>query len=469
MKAGLIGEIAAQPAVHRADVADTAASPTTWVLARQLVRFAFPSTLVMVLSAMSLVVDTYFVTGLGSEALAGASLVLPIYFLIVMAFGGGIGVGLSVVLSVRLGRGDAAAAQRAVGSAFALALGFAVVFAVTFALGGRALFQRISSPGPVLEAAVSFGRPIFLGTPVIALCLTISNILRSEKRLGDAAVMLLVSSAVNAALNPILIHGHFGAPAMGVAGAGLATVLGFVVSAALGGFYLRRGRLSLGGLRIDRRDMWDIARIALPTLGGYVATKSVLMALSVVWLRFGTDALAAFGLATRLEYLLAIVIYGMGSAILTLGGEARGAGRYREFARICWVAAGCVVLATTVVAAALVAAPGTWFRLFGASPAVVDRGVSYLRIAALSYPFYALALTLNYGYQTLARAHMPLVWSVLRGFGVAVPFAVLIAATSRSIPTAALGVAASFVLLGVITALWLPRTLAGFIRADPPS
>jgi putative MATE family efflux protein len=455
--------VAASVAGTVAGTIDRHTSATSWGLLAGLVRIALPTTLVMVLSAMSLVVDTYFVTGLGSVALAGASLVLPIYLLLVMAFGGGIGVGLSVVISLRLGRGDGAAAQRAVGSAFAMALGVAFGVTLAFALGGRELFARMAGTGPVLDAAMSFARPIFYGAPVIALALTMSNILRSEKRLVEAAAMLLVSSAVNAALNPILIHGHLGAPAMGIAGAGLATVLGFVVSALLGALFMRRrsGRLRLGlaVLRIDRDDMREIARIAFPTLATYVVTKVIVMALSVVWARFGTEALAAYGLANRLEHLLALVVYGMGSAVLTLGGEARGAGRLREFVRICWIAATCVVALSTLLTLAVVAAPGLWFELFGAAPDVVASGATYLRITALAYPLYALGLTLNYGYQTLALAHLPLIWGILRGFVIAVPVAVLVVAAGGSIAAASVGVALSMAVLGVIAAAWLPRSI----------
>jgi putative MATE family efflux protein len=450
------------------DVPRRFAGPGTWELTMRVLRFALPSTLTMLLSGAALLVDTYYVTGLGSAALAGASLAFPVYLLLIMAFGGGLGVGLSVVLSVRIGAGDVRGAQRAVGSAFALAVGFALVMTLTFVLAGRSLFAQIAGDDAVLEAAISFARPIFLGAPVIAICLTMSNILRSEKRVTAAAVMLLVSSAVNAALNPILIHGLWGMPAMGIAGAGLATVLGFLASAVLGAFYLRGGRggrsLGIATLRIDRADMREIARIALPTLGTYVATRGVLMALSVLWARFGTDALAAFGLASRLEQLLAVVIYGIGSAILTLGGEARGAGRHRELARICWIAGGVVMLATSILAVGLVAAPSAWFELFGAPATVVDSGVRYQQIVALAYPFSALALTLNYAYQTLGRAHLPLIWSVLRGFVIAVPVAAAFAMPGGSISSAAWGVAASLVVAGVITAGWLPRSLARAAR-----
>jgi len=440
------------------------ARPTSWELARKLLGFAFPTTLIMLLSGTSLVVDTYFVTGLGTSALAGASLVLPMYLLLVMAFGGGIGVGISVVLSVRLGRGDERAAQRAVGSSFALALGLAVAIAAGFALGGRSLLARAAGPGPVLEAAVSFARPLFLGAPIIASCLTISNILRSEKRLREAAVMLLVSSIVNAALNPILIHGYFGAPVMGVAGAGLATVLGFLVSALLGVHYLRsdRGRLRLGAavLRIDGDDVRAIGRIALPTLASYAATSGSLIAVSVIWARFGTDALAAFGLLSRLEYVVTIVIYGIGSAILTLGGEALGAGEHRELRRICWIAAATVAVSSSLLAVALMSSPAAWFRMFGASHSVVSSGARYMLVSAPAFPVYFIALTLNYGYQTVARAHLPFFWALLRGFVVAVPFVLLVLAFHGSDSVAAAGVAASKVLQGLLAAAYLPRTLS---------
>jgi putative MATE family efflux protein len=434
-------------------------------VASQLLRFAFPATLIILLSATSLLVDTYFVTRLGSAALAGVSLVFPFYLFLIMAFGGGIGVGISVVLAVRLGSGAAAAAQRAIGSAFALAIGFALLVALGFALGGRSLFSHIADAGPVVDAAISFARPIFLGAPIIAACLTLSNVLRSEKRVKEAAVMLLVSSGVNALLNPVLIHGYLGAPAMGVAGAGVATVAGFLVSAVLGVLYLRRRRggqfyLDATTIRVDRRDMLAIARIALPTLATYVVTNCTVLVLSIVWERFGTDALASYGLATRLEYLHALMIYGIGTAILTLGGEAWGAGKPREFARICWIAAGCVTLAALVVATLLIAAPSAWFRAFGASPDVVEHGVRYLRIAALSYPFYALFVILTYAYQTVGRAHLPLVWALLRGFAIAVPITASVAAPGASVYPAAVAVAVSFVFLGLVSAIWLPRSIA---------
>src|SRR5678815_5410706 len=87
----------------------------------RLVRFALPATLVVLLSGLFLVIDTYFVSRLGPDVLLGVSLVFPLYLMVVMVFGGGLGVGLSVVVSMCLGRGDEAKARLAAGNALALA------------------------------------------------------------------------------------------------------------------------------------------------------------------------------------------------------------------------------------------------------------------------------------------------------------------------------------------------------------
>jgi Na+-driven multidrug efflux pump len=427
-------------------------------LAGKVARFALPATAIMFLSGLFLIVDTYFVARLGEDALAGASLVFPLYLILLTTFGGGLGIGLSIVIAVRLGRNDLPGAQRAVGSALALALGSATLLAALFLLGGRWLFSQMSSSGAVVDAAMDFARPIFLGAPVIAISLTMINLLRSEKKLGAAGLMLLVGGAVNTVLNPLLIHGGFGLPALGVAGAGLATTVGFAVTGALGVlFFGGPGRLSLlpSRLEIVRADAVEILGIALPTIATYVANNLVLLALTSIWTGFGMDALNGFGLTSRLEYVLVLGTYGFGGAIVTLGGEAWGAGKRDEVARICAISAVFAFASTAVASALLFCSPTSWFALFDAPAATAAAGADYLRIVALTYPCYALGLTLNYGYQTIAQAYQPLLYVTVRGFFVAVPVAGMTVAMNAPVEVAAAGVAWSFVLYGLLSAVLL--------------
>jgi Na+-driven multidrug efflux pump len=438
-------------------------------LAGKVARFALPATSIMFLSGLFLIVDTYFVARLGEDALAGASLVFPLYLILLTTFGGGLGIGLSVVIAVRLGRDDLPGAQRAVGSALALAVGSAALLAALFLVGGRWLFSHMSSSPVVVDAAMDFARPIFLGAPVIAISLTMINLLRSEKKLGAAGLMLLVGGAVNTVLNPLLIHGGGGLPALGVAGAGLATTVGFAVTGAMGVVFSGGpGRLSLLPSRLDlvRADATEILGIALPTIATYVANNVVLLALTSIWARFGMDALNGFGLTSRLEYVLVLGTYGFGGAIVTLGGEAWGAGKRDELVRICAISAVFAFASTAVVSALLLGSPASWFALFDAPAGTVAAGADYLRIVALAYPCYTLGLTLNYGYQTIAQAYRPLMYVTLRGFLVALPVAGLAVAMNASADVAAAGVAGSFVLYGLLSAVLLRPAMSRV--ADAP-
>jgi Na+-driven multidrug efflux pump len=448
------------------------ARSATVSLAGKVARFALPATSIMFLSGLFLIVDTYFVARLGEDALAGASLVFPLYLILLTTFGGGLGIGVSIAIAVRLGRDDLPGAQRTVGCALALAVGSATLLAVLFLLGGRWLFGQMSSSREVVAAAMDFARPIFLGAPVIAISLTMINLLRSEKKLGAAGLMLLVGGAVNTALNPLLIHGGCGLPALGVAGAGLATTVGFAVTGAMGAFFFGGpGRLSLlpSRLALVRADATEILAIALPTIATYVANNLVLLILTSIWTRFGMDALNGFGLTSRLEYVLVLGTYGFGGAIVTLGGEAWGAGKRDELVRICAISAVFAFAGTAVVSALLLRSPASWFALFDAPAATAAAGADYLRIVALAYPCYTLGLTLNYGYQTVAQAYRPLVYVTLRGFLVAVPVAGVAVATNAPVDVATAGVACSFVLYGLLSAVLLRPAMHRSTDAPGPS
>lgn len=423
----------------------------------RLVWFALPSTLVVGLSGLFLVIDTYFVSRLGPDVLLGVSLVFPLYLILVMVFGGGLGVGLSVVVSMSLGRGDEAKARVAAGNALALALGLSVVLGGLGLWGGPALFARLAPSAGAAVTAWQFGWPVFSATPLIATALSITNLLRSEKRLGAAAAMMLAGGLVNTALNPVLIHGWGGAPALGATGAGLATGAGYAVSCLFGLCLLRRQRrlaLRWGHLRPSWATIKSLVGIALPTVVTYVVNNAALLALLALFAKGSPDAGVAFGLATRLEYLLVLALYGLGGALMTLAGEARGAGKTAEAHQVFRLAGLAALLGTVPVCAALWIWPEPWFRLFGATAAALQVGARYLRAAAPAYPLYAYALTLNYAFQTMGRAGTGLLLTALRGWLIAVPGAALALALAGHLGPVIWVIVASFV-LHAVAAWWV--------------
>ncbi len=427
-----------------------------------LIRFAIPATVVMGLSGLFLVVDTFFIARLGTTELAGATLVFPVFMLLLMALGGGIGIGISAVISRRLGRGGVEDAQACVGTCLGLGLSVAVAFSLLYLLLGERLLRGASPEPALVAAALDFSRPIFLGSPILGFSLTLTNLLRSERNLVVPAGMMVLGGGVNAVSAPVLMFGFGPLPALGLRGAGWATVLGFVASSLMGAWVMTgRSRLSIrpARLRWEGAAAREMVRIALPTILSYAVNNLTYMVLALVWARLGTEAVAGYGLASRFEYVLILSLYGLGSAVVTLGGEELGAGNVEGFRRIARTAGGLAAGGVGLGALLLFALPEAWFSLFRAERAVTASGSGYFRVVALTYPFYALGLLYSYAYQTLARAEWGLAFSFLRVTVIALPGAGLALWAGGSAGFVAAAVAASFVFYGLSSFTLFPRAL----------
>ncbi|MDC0708884.1 MATE family efflux transporter [Stigmatella sp. ncwal1] len=427
-----------------------------------LLRFALPATAVTFLSGLFLAVDTFFIARLGTVELAGATLIFPVFMIILTSLGGGIGIGISAIISKRMGRGGLQEAQSCVGSCLGLGLLVPVCFAGVHLLWGERLLRMASPDAAVVKAALDFAEPIFLGAPILGLSLTLSNLLRSERNLIIPAVMTLGGGAVNALLDPLLMFGMGPLPALGMRGAGYATVLGFAVSSLIGlRVMMGHSRLSLlpGHLTWSPGDMWEIIRIALPTILTSLVNNVAYMLLALFWAHFGTAAVAGYGLASRFEYVLILTLYGLGSAVVTFGGELLGASQPQGLLRVARSAGMLAAAVGALGALALISFPEAWFILFQAEPAVVEAGGAYFRVVALAYPFYALGLVYNYGYQTLARAE----WGLLLGIGrvglIALPGIALTLWSDGSSQSAALAIALSFIAYGLTSSGLFPLAL----------
>lgn len=427
-----------------------------------LVRFAVPATVVMFLSGLFLVVDTFFIARLGTTKLAGATLSFPLVMMLLTALGGGIGIGISAVVSRRLGSRAVEEAQVCVGTS--LVLGFLVALGASalYLLFGERVLRGATSDSALVEAALDFSLPLFLCSPILGFSLTLTNILRSERNLVVPAVMLVLGGVVNAASAFVLMFGAGPFPALGLKGAGWATVLGFVASSLLGAWVMSgRARLSIRPSRLswNGQAARDIIRIALPTILTYLVNNGAYMLLAAFWAHFGTAAVAAYGLGTRFEYVLILTLYGLGSALVTLGGQELGAGHREEFSRLVRAAGGLAAIAACGAALGLFFLPEAWLSLFSPEGAVVAAGRDYFRVVALAYPFYALGLTYSYAYQTLALAEWSLVIGLARVALIALPGVGLVVWAGGPASIAAAPIASSFVLYGLLSHALFNRAL----------
>lgn len=381
---------------------------------RAIVQLAAPTTAVMLIATVSNVLHTYFVSRLGAEAIAAVSLVLPITLVVITLMGGGLGTGVSSAIARALGAGRTAQAQEIAEHAFALATVFALVLTAGFQIALRPLFRAMGGQGEVLEMAVLFARVFFAGLLLQFWASTFDSVLRGEGNVRVSSWCSTLSLVLQIAFTPLFMF----TAGLGLAGAPLATLAGQLVGLVPRAWYVFGGRGTLrprpGPAALSRAHLWEILRVGVPASLGAVINYSGLIVLTGVVAHFGTAHLAAYGLGTRLDFLLFALGYGVASAALTLVGMASGAGRtdlIRRYVNRTVVLVACVVI---VPAAVVVIRPQTWIGLFTDDPGVLAVGATYLRVIGPSYLFMTSAMVFASAFQGLGNAATPMVLLLVR-------------------------------------------------------
>jgi putative MATE family efflux protein len=417
-----------------------------------LVRLAWPVLIVLAVQTLVGVAETWFVSFLGTDAIAGVALVFPLFMLMTMMSNGGMGGGVSSAIARAIGGGRAQDAHALVVHAVVVATVFGALFTAGAWLGGPALYRALGAEGETLANALLYSNLIFAA----AIPAWIANLLASALRgAGNVRVPALVTAAgagVTIVLSPLLILGWGMVPGFGVAGAGMAMIAFNVAAAAVLAFYVRSPASSvrLRAAALEWRLFADILRVGLlSAVGTIVANLTVVVTTAFVG-GFGRDAIAGFGLASRLDYLLIPLLFAIGTASVTMVGTSIGAGRHDRARAVAWTAA--LVSAAAVASIGLVAAlfPEAWIRLFSHEPDVVRAGADYLVRVAPFYAFTGLGMALYFASQGAGRMAWPFFAGVARLATVILGGGYWIGVAHGSLTGLYLIVAASYFLFGAI-------------------
>jgi putative MATE family efflux protein len=441
------------------DVADPAERLLEAPPLHAIVRLAAPTTVVMLVATTTNVLQTYFVSWLGEDAIAAVSLVFPISMLAVSAMAGGLGAGAVSAVARALGAGRHAEAAVLSGQALLLSAALGIAFALAILVGAPGLFAAMGGRGPVLVGAVDFARVLFGGAVITFLGSMFDSVLRGEGNVRIPAIWSTMSLTLQMVLTPLFMFGA----GIGLVGAAVAPLVAQVIALGPRAWWVLGGRgvvtPRLGGFVPSA--LGEILRVGIPASLGTVVTNLGIMALTGIVARHGDAALAAYGLGVRFDFLLFSFAYGFGAAALTLVGLATGAGRpdrVRAF-----------VLRTVAIAVTLLAIPSfvlwlrptAWIAVFSDDPAVLAVGHDYFRMIGPTYPCAAVSMILAFAFQGLGRATVPLVWMIVRVVGVVAVSAV----GTRALGFEARGVFATVAVANVISTLVMVYLFRETLRA----
>ena len=310
-------------------VRGTGGDSTRGPIRRAVILLAVPMVLEMVMESLFAVVDIYFVSRLGDEAMAGVALtesVLSLIYTLAM----GLSIGVTAVVSRRIGGGDREGAARAAAQAVLLGLSLALVSGVAGVAFAPDILRIMGADQNVVATGVPYTR-IMLGGNVVILLLFLQN--AAFRGAGDAAIamrVLWIANGLNIVLDPLLIFGLGPFPEMGVQGAAVATTIGRGTAVLVQVYTLFRlgGRLRirLPHLGIQPALMVQLVRLsATGTLQTFIATASWI-GLTRVTALFGAEALAGYVIAIRIILFAILPAWGLSNAAATMVGQALGAG-----------------------------------------------------------------------------------------------------------------------------------------------
>ena len=385
---------------------------------RLLLQMTAPNTLAFTLQACVNLAEIYMIGRLGTEALAAIALVFPLLILVQTMSGGPLGGAITASIARALGNGNRDNAERLVWHAIYGAIIGAATFFILFVFFGRQLLMLLGGDGIILDMAMSYCWVLFSAGLILWLGSTLGAAYRGAGDMAFPAKLMILSATLQVPLTAILVFGLFGAPALGVTGAAVSsvTVGAIMVTALL--VELLRGQRAIG-LRMHQRG-WrrelasDILKVARPASLNPLMNVATVLGLTALVGQFGTQALAGYGIGTRIEFVMLPLIFAFGTALTTIVGTNIGARNYdrAELAGRYGMTSAALICGT--VGGFLALFPNRWIPIFTDDAGTFEVARSYIRIVGPAYTFLGIGLVLYFASQGAGTMTWPIRAQILR-------------------------------------------------------
>jgi putative MATE family efflux protein len=411
-----------KPPVAAEPVAPPAMNPRTRLLLQApivptLLRMSWPNVIIMFALAASGLIETYWVGKLGTDALAGMALVFPGVMLMQMISAGAMGGGISSAIARALGAGKREQADALVLHAIVINVVLGSSFAIAVLVWGRPLYTLLGGQGPSLEAALIYSNVVFGGNVLLWVMNGLANVIRGTGNMLFPGLIIIAGALALVPLSPVLIFGFGPIPAYGIAGGGYALVLFYVFGVVALGWYILSGRNIARFKWVALR--WNIAfeilRVGVVAAVSSLQTNvTIALTTALVGMAAGPAAVAGFGTAARLEYLLVPLVFGIGAPLVAMVGTNVGAGNRERALRIAWIGAGIAALLCEIVGVTAAIWPAAWLGLFDKDPAMIEAGSAYLRAVGPFYGCFGFGLALYFASQGAGKLLWPLLVGLAR-------------------------------------------------------
>lgn len=375
-----------------------------------VVVLAIPMVLEMCMESLFAVIDVFFVSKLGADAVAAVGLtegMLTIVYSVAM----GLVIGATAVVSRRIGEKDPEGAAVAAVQVIGLGLLLSAVIGVIGFLFARPLLALMGADAGVLGAPALYATIMLTGCGSVVMLFLNNAIFRAA---GDATVAMRVlwfANAINIVLDPMLIFGFGPIPALGVGGAAVATTIGRSAAVMVQLWLLVRGsgriQIRWRHVRLAPAVMWAVCRLSSTgLLQILVDTTSWVMLVRVIS-AFGSPAVAGYTIGIRTVLFAILPAWGLSNAAATMVGQALGAHKPERAEAAVWIACRYNLWFLGTIGAIFVILAPQIVAIYTSDPAVVPGAIACLRIVSLGFPLFAFGMVLTQAFNGAGDAWTP--------------------------------------------------------------
>ncbi|MBC8006380.1 MAG: MATE family efflux transporter [Verrucomicrobia bacterium] len=370
-------------------------------IGKALFILSIPMILEMIMESIFAVVDIYFVSKLGSDAVATVG-ITESSMTIIYAIGMGLSTATTALVARRIGEKRSEKAGVAAFQAIVAGLFVSLLITVPGIIYAKEFLLLMGASEEMAEAGYLYPAIMFGGNAVIMLLFIINAIFRSS---GDAAVsmrVLLFANLINIVLDPLLIFGIGPFPELGLMGAAIATTIGRGAAVCYQFYLLFKGkkriRLEFHHLKIKLKVMIKLFRLSTGGILQNIIATSSWIALIRIISELGAEVLAGYTIAIRIVVFALLPSWGLSNAASTLVGQNLGAKQPDRAERTVWLTAGANMILLGSIGFVFIFWPEPFIRLFITDPAVVESGAKSLQIISYGFVFYALGMVMTQGF-----------------------------------------------------------------------
>ena len=383
-----------------------------------LIRMSAPNTIAFFIQSLVVLTEVWFISRLGTNSLAAVALAFPLLMITQTMSGGALGGAITSAIARSMGADDIEKAERLIWHSIIISLGGAISFLILFLLFGKQLLFLLGGRGEILQESYAYCSILFFGGILLWLSGSLSAVIRGMGNMHFPATLMVITSSIQVMLSGGFILGWFGFPKLGVPGAAVAVLISSALMVTVILLKLRSKSIP-ASLRKERfqlkKFLFDnIFEVAIPASLSPLLVVGTILVLTGLVGRFGTEALAGYGIGSRVEFLMIPLIFGIGSAMTSIVGANIGALNIDRAEKVGILGGSTAGFVSILIGLTLAAFPEAWIQFFTDDIKAFEVTKKYIQIVGPFYIFQGIGLSLYFASQGANAMKWPTIATIAR-------------------------------------------------------